>query len=97
MPIGEHDERRVRCRRLGHEVAFRYCRTQEGCTPCPSIMDCWWESFDVRAFLKENLPAQELAALAERRPRAKVVTLLDLIEQARRRTHGKGEVDERDT
>jgi hypothetical protein len=51
----------------------------------------------VRAFLKENLPAQELAALAERRPRAKVVTLLDLIEQARRRTHGKGEVDERDT
>jgi hypothetical protein len=81
----EHDKRRTRCRRLGHEVSLRYCRTQEGCTPCPGILDCWWEVFDVRAFLEEVLSAGELDALAARRPREKVATLLELIEQAKNR------------
>ena len=86
MSIDQHDKRTIRCRRLGHEVTFHYCRTQEGCTPCAGILDCWWEAFDVRAFLEEAIPAKDLDALVGRRPRAKVVTLLDLIDQARLRT-----------
>ena len=85
MPIDQHDERRIRCRRLGHEVNFHYCRTQEERTPCPGILDCWWEVFDVRAFLAEVLSPEEFEAIAARRPRAKVVTLLELIEQAKNR------------
>jgi hypothetical protein len=88
MSIDEHDRRAIRCRRLGHDVEFGYCRTQEGSTPCHSILDCWWEVFDVRAFLEKALSAEQVEELAARRPRAKVVTLLDLIEQAKRRTQG---------
>ena len=91
MSFDEHDERVLRCRRLGHEVTFHYCRTQEGRTPCPSILDCWWEVFDVGAFLARVLEAGELEALVERQPRPKVVTLLELIEQARQRTEQPGD------
>jgi len=82
----QHDKRVLRCRRLGHDVTFHYCRTQEGCTPCPNILDCWWEVFDVVAFLAQVMEARELEALIERRPRPKVVTLVELIEQARSRS-----------
>jgi len=81
--ISEHDERRLRCRRLGHPVAFRYCRTQEGASVCPLILDCWWEVFDVAAFLREHLEPEQFETLARRGFRPKVATLLDLVQQAR--------------
>lgn len=61
--LSDHDERRLRCRRLGQEVTFRYCRTQEGATVCRSILDCWWEVFGVEAFLARQLPETEFAEL----------------------------------
>jgi hypothetical protein len=84
MALTEHDDRTVRCRRLGHMVAFRYCRTQEGRTVCPLILDCWWQVFDVRAFLEKHLPAEQIARLERPAPRPKVVSLLEMIERARR-------------
>ena len=77
-----------RCRRLGHEVAFSYCRQETGGKPCRLILDCWWEQFDVRAFLQANLPAEVMAQVeraSNSPPPARVVSLLDLIEQARER------------
>ncbi len=94
MSIDEHDEREVRCRRLGHDVKFHYCRTQEGCTPCPSILDCWWQVFDVRKFLEEALSAEQVEEIADRERPAKVVTLLDLIEQAKQRTQTEEQANE---
>ena len=79
----EHDDHRIRCRRLGHEVTFGYCRTQEGSTVCPLILDCWWEVFDVAGFLREHLEPAEFEKLARRGFRPKVTSLLDLIQQAR--------------
>ena len=89
----EHDERRLRCRRLGHEVTFRYCRTQEGASVCPLILDCWWEVFDVAAFLREHLAREEFETLARRGFRPKVTSLLDLIEQARRNAQAEPNPD----
>jgi hypothetical protein len=85
----EHDQRSIRCKRLGHTVAFRYCRTQEGDSVCPSVLDCWWEVFDVRAALAEHLTAEELERLSQPRTADKVGTLLDLIREARDRSAGK--------
>lgn len=85
----DHDELTIRCRRLGHTVTFRYCRTQEGTTVCPCVLDCWWEVFDVRAALSEHLAPEEIERLAQPRPTDKVGTLLDLIRKARDRTSGK--------
>jgi hypothetical protein len=87
--LTEHDRDVLpRCRRLGHEIAFGYCRQEAGGKPCRLIVDCWWEQFDVRSFLRLHLPAEvmaevELAGTAP--PAAKVVSLVDMIQQARHR------------
>jgi hypothetical protein len=87
--LREHDQDVLpRCRRLGHEVTFGYCRQETGGHPCRLILDCWWEQFDVRAFLQAHL-SQEAMARVERAgacpPPPKVLTLLDLIQQAKER------------
>ena len=84
MPIEDHDGRTMRCRRLGHTVAFKYCRTQEGASLCPLVLDCWWEVFEVGAFLEAHVPGDEFQRLT--RPQPKMQSLLELIEQAK--THG---------
>jgi hypothetical protein len=87
--LTEHDQDVLpRCRRLGHEVAFGYCRQETRGKPCRLILDCWWEHFDVRAFLQAHL-ALEVMAEVERAgvspPPPKVLSLLDMIQQAKER------------
>jgi len=86
----EHDEKSIRCRRLGHPVPFHYCRTEGGEKPCRLLLDCWWESFDVVAWARENLDP-EIAAELERRPPPpdKRINLFELIEQAKKRLEKK--------
>jgi hypothetical protein len=85
----EHDQDLLpRCRRLGHEINFGYCRRESGGKPCRLILDCWWETFDVRSFLRTHLPEETMSQLEEARtvgPAPKVASLLDLIRQARDR------------
>ena len=60
--LNEHDQDILpRCRRLGHEVIFGYCRQETGGKPCRLILDCWWEQFDVRSFLQAHLPEEDMA------------------------------------
>ena len=87
--LNEHDEDILpRCRRLGHEVTFGYCRQETSGRPCRLILDCWWERFDVRSFLQAHLSAEDMAqveqAAASPAP-SKVLSLLDLIQQAKQR------------
>lgn len=72
--MGIDDGRKIRCRRLGHEVPLHYCRTQEGHTVCPLVRDCWWEFVDIDAYLREHLSEAELAALAKGAPPAPRLT-----------------------
>lgn len=81
--IDEHDARAQRCRRLGHEVSFDYCRREAAGRLCSNILDCWWEFFDVRGFLEENAP-EKLHELLSREKADKLTTLVDLIERAKR-------------
>ena len=55
--ITEHDAKKRRCPMLGHEVAFSYCREPGSETPCRKIFDCWWETFDVSAFINDHYDA----------------------------------------
>jgi len=75
-----------RCPRLGNPVPFEYC---EICGDeqqlCFKILDCWWEHFDVVQYLKDNLSEDQFNRLTEARPRPKVTSLIELIEQARKR------------
>ena len=76
------------CRRLGQEVTFGYCRQEAGGKPCRLILDCWWERFDVRSFLQAHLSEAVMAQVeqaAAAPPPSKVLSLLDMVQQARDR------------
>ena len=79
------DDLEIRCPRLGGPVPFTYCEEagSEG-QPCYKVMDCWWQHFDVTAYLRSRLTAAEFEAFLRQRPRPKLKSILDLIAQARR-------------
>jgi hypothetical protein len=65
-------------------VPFRYCRSEAEGKLCASTLNCWWETFDVEGFLREHAP-EALSELLARRSAPKITTIVDLIEQAKRR------------
>jgi len=84
------DCRERRCPRLGGPIPFRYCLRAEGKeSVCRHIIDCWWEYFDVATFLRMHLSEEAFKELMENRPINKVSSLVDLIQQARKRISGK--------
>ena len=77
---------------LGHVVAFSYCRSPGSAEPCRRILNCWWEEFDVEAFVRRHYGDEQIERF--RRPRTdKVSTLMELIERAKSaaRQDGGGE------
>jgi len=81
------DDLFIRCPRLGNDVGFGYCRNcGDGQSPCFKVFDCWWATFDVVDYFKERLSGEEFAKLAHSQPKPKVLSLLEIIEQARRNT-----------
>ena len=80
--IDEYDAKTRRCPMLGHELAFSYCRQPGQEIPCRKIFDCWWERFDIVAFMHEHYDPDTVAEI--RRPRQpKVASLVEIIERAR--------------
>lgn len=76
-----------RCPRLGSAVNFAYCLDAGDDTlPCFKICDCWWEVFDVVDYLKRTLSEQDFEKLMQNRPKPKLTSLLQLIEQAQKRS-----------
>ena len=81
--IQAHDARRRRCPMLGHDVPFAYCRAPGQELPCRRIFDCWWETFDVEAFVRQHFGDDGITRILAPR-QDKAATLVDLIEKARR-------------
>jgi hypothetical protein len=82
----DKDQIERRCPRLGGPVSFGYCRTsgEDHCV-CWKILDCWWESFDVVTYLQNALSEERFNQLVHAKPKPKVVSLVELIEQAKKR------------
>jgi hypothetical protein len=49
------------------------------------VIDCWWELFDVRTYLEENLSEDDFRALLDQKPKPKITSILELIEKAKNR------------
>lgn len=85
--LNDHDQDLLlRCGRLGHEVTFGYCRRENFGKPCRLILNCWWEEFDVRAFLEAELPKEDMVAVEQAHGSpapSKVGNLMALIERAK--------------
>jgi hypothetical protein len=80
----QHDSLSRRCPMLGHEVAFSYCRQPGQEIPCRKMPDCWWETFDIKAFIAGNY-SEEIQATMQEPPKPKMLSILELVEQARKR------------
>ena len=72
-----------RCPRLGGPVCFSYCLSCENTNrTCGKVFDCWWERFDVVSYLQQHLPVDAYQRLCERRPKPKLTSLVEMIQQA---------------
>ena len=79
------DDFEIRCPKLGHQIYYSYCANENQGVPCYRTLDCWFEHFEVAAFLQKTLtPAQWKAAFANP-PKPKMISLIELIEQAKNR------------
>jgi hypothetical protein len=74
-----------RCPRLGGPVAFSYCLRCETDQPCFKVVDCWWETFDIVQYLRDHLPEDQFCRVINARPKTKISSLVEVIEQARQR------------
>jgi hypothetical protein len=83
--MNPYDHLEIRCPRLGHELNFSYCRREAGDMPCHRTIKCWQSFFPVEAYLREIMPAAEWERFSQQVPGEKVATLIDLIEQAKKR------------
>lgn len=81
------ETRQRRCPRLGHPVPFSYClQSGDDKAPCFKTADCWWEIFDVVAYLNDHFPPETVSVLlSSAPPKPKVTSLVELIEQAKQR------------
>ena len=80
------DQLTLRCPKLGGPISFEYCRADgDNGLPCYKIADCWWESFDIMSYLKDNLPEDKLNRLLSSKPEPKILSLVELIEKTKKR------------
>ncbi|RLB14284.1 MAG: hypothetical protein DRG82_14085 [Deltaproteobacteria bacterium] len=75
----------IRCPRLGHQIYFSYCRTENSGLPCFKVLDCWSPHFPVEEYLKSDLTPEEWEKVFEKKPKPKMLSLVELIEQAKKR------------
>jgi len=88
--IDQHDNQRMYCRMLGHEVPFAYCRQGALGQPCRRIFDCWFGEFDIQQFMQDHFTAEQIQALLAP-PTDKMVSLVELIRKAQENADGTEE------
>ena len=79
------DDVQIRCPRLGHQINFAYCRSENIGLPCFKTLDCWYNLFDVHAYFSEKLTKEDFEKSFLNKVKPKVSSLFDLIEQAKAR------------
>ncbi len=85
----EYDIREIRCPKLGHPVKFSYCRVEAGVLPCTRSLTCWQSLIPVHGYFRSCLTPEQWTSSFDTIPKPKVVSLIELIEQARKRGCGQ--------
>lgn len=78
------DKQTIRCPRLGHQIAFSFCRYENKGLPCFKALDCWYAHFPIEAHLRAELTSEEWEKSFDRPLKPKAASLLELIEQAKK-------------
>lgn len=85
------DDFQIRCPKLGHQIYFSYCAQENQGLPCYRALDCWYVHFEVEAFFEKTLTPAKWKAAFTKPPKPKMVSLLELIEQAKKRKSQESE------
>ncbi len=78
------DDFQIRCRKLGQLIHYGYCGRENQGLPCARTLDCWYPFFNVAEYLRGVLSPEEWAAAFESPAKPKVLSLVELLEQAQR-------------
>ena len=78
------DTFQIRCSKLGHQIHFSYCRKENFGLPCARILICWHTHFRVEEYLRLDLTEEEWHETFEKPVKPKVLTLVELIDQAQK-------------
>ncbi len=79
----QYDEKTGYCRMLGHTLAFRYCRVMNEGIPCHNILNCWYERFEVEAFVAENYSKEEQQTIFKP-PKMKITALAEAVDRVKK-------------
>ncbi len=79
------DDFQIRCPRLGHPLAFSYCRVENKDMPCHRILDCWYEHFMIEDFMRAELKPEEWETVFSRPIKPKILSLVEMIEEAKKK------------
>ncbi len=88
LPKPPPDQFTIRCPRLGHQINYSYCRFENNGLPCFKTLDCWFPHFDVQANLRDQLTEDEFKKVFQKNAPPKMLSLLELIEQAKKNQEG---------
>lgn len=53
--------------------------------PCFKVLDCWFPYFQVEEFLRQELTSEEWVELFENPGKPKMVSLVEMVEQAKKK------------
>jgi hypothetical protein len=81
--IEQYDDKTIRCPRVGGEVNFKFCRSENNMLPCRFIIGCWQGKLDINAFLAEHYSEEEQARIFAP-PKPKIESLVGLMEKVRK-------------
>jgi hypothetical protein len=82
--VPPNDDNQIRCPRLGHQISFSYCRSENQGLPCFKTLDCWHAIFEVEVFLQMELTPEVFNNTFKRTAKPKLLSLVELIEQAKK-------------
>jgi hypothetical protein len=82
--IERYDDKTIRCPRVGGDVNFKFCRSENNMSPCRWIVGCWQMRLDINRFLEDHFSNEEFDLIFTP-PKPKLASLVELIEQAKKR------------
>ncbi len=81
------DTLETHCPRLGGQVPLRYCLKPAQETPCPRIMDCWWQTIDIESLLRSHLdPEQFESFLKSPKSTDRLDFILNILDRLKKKT-----------
>ena len=79
--IDRYDHKESYCRKLGHTLHFKYCRSAQQGIPCAKIMDCWIGQLPVRQFIMSHYQGQVEEIF--RPPSSKISSILEIVDRVK--------------